>query len=124
MVIGSIVANDLLYKERKDEIDWYLPINGKEFNNIKVKLYYDLGGMNYFSGSPKRRGFYISIQPVSKSETSESMTLLGKDSGGYVFVEEAKRFNRKRLLELVSIVPETAEPYVEAFKHKLEVQNV
>ena len=40
-----------------------------EYKNVgkqtfKIDLYYDLGGMNYFSGKCERRGYYLSITPV------------------------------------------------------------
>jgi hypothetical protein len=37
-------------------------------NNLKVKIYYDLGGLNMFTHTPKKRGYYISVTPVERSE--------------------------------------------------------
>ena len=38
---------------------------------VKVSMGYELGGINYFSGRENARGYYIYVQPVTRS-TSES----------------------------------------------------
>lgn len=48
----------------------YIPTN-KEKHFLKCELYYDLGGMNYFSYKNEARGYYVSVSPVERS-TSES----------------------------------------------------
>lgn len=34
-------------------------------NTLEFSLYYDKGGMNYFTSSVERRGYYLSVKPVS-----------------------------------------------------------
>lgn len=40
----------------------------KGANNIRIKLYYDLGGFNCFTYKTEARGYYISVTPVDYSE--------------------------------------------------------
>lgn len=43
----------------------YIPVEGKEsVNFVKVHTFYDLGGVNMFTGKPQKRGFYVSCTPV------------------------------------------------------------
>jgi hypothetical protein len=57
---------------------YYIPAEGPKVNNIKVELYYSLGGMNYFTGRAEDRGYYLSVTPVFKEDRGgcimESMT--------------------------------------------------
>ena len=76
-----------------------LPILNHKANILKVKLYYSKGGMNYFTGSNERRGLYLSVSPVTRSQhdwggRSESYTAF---SGVKKCVKEMARFNQKQL---------------------------
>ncbi len=56
----------------------YLPTTtDKKF--IKVEAYYSKGGMNYFNGASERRGYYLSVMPVERSNergyTTESFMM-------------------------------------------------
>ncbi|MFA6100412.1 MAG: hypothetical protein WC750_06125 [Patescibacteria group bacterium] len=79
---------------------------GKELTHLKIRVEYSEGGQNYFSGGYNKRGFRVSVTPVTLSEergyTSESFVMLGdrRNCGGYVMIEEAKRYNSKRLEQL------------------------
>ena len=46
---------------------------GKE-NFLRVSVYYDLGGYNFFTHKEKKRGYYISVAPVELS-TLEGVTM-------------------------------------------------
>lgn len=50
------------------ESSWthYFPAEGLGCNNIKVVLYYHLGGMNQFTYKTETRGYYISVTPVCR----------------------------------------------------------
>lgn len=45
---------------------------------LKIEVYYNKGGMNYFTGRPEERGYYLSVSPVERSHsngfTTESYT--------------------------------------------------
>lgn len=57
----------------------YIPAKGDKVNNLKVDLYYSLGGINYFTYKNEARGYYLSVTPVDRSERGgivcESTTL-------------------------------------------------
>lgn len=61
-------------------------------SHLKVELYYTLGGMNYFTGINEARGIYLSVCPITKTETS---TIYRGFSGGKICVKEMTRFNQK-----------------------------
>lgn len=54
----------------------YIPILNatKESNFLKIEIYYNLGGMNYFTGRAENRGYYISVSPVYRDGILESYT--------------------------------------------------
>lgn len=46
---------------------YYLPIkNNVSVNNLKIEIYYDKGGYNYFTYRQERRGYYVSVTPVER----------------------------------------------------------
>lgn len=50
----------------------YKEINGQ---TLKIELYYNLGGYNYFTGKMSDRGYYGSVTPVKLSKSSEGYTI-------------------------------------------------
>lgn len=60
-------------------VKYYIPIQSKDANYLKVELYYDIGGYNYFTCKETRRGYFLSITPVDRSDKggyfTESITL-------------------------------------------------
>ena len=48
----------------------YIPIRSlnSDENYLKVSIYYDLGGYSYIASSPTKRGYYVSVTPVVRSE--------------------------------------------------------
>src|SRR3972149_5083109 len=73
-----------------------LPVKTGGATHVKIELYYSKGGMNYFSGRPERRGFYVNVTPVSRSQgngyVSETTSAF---SGIKDCVLEQARFNQK-----------------------------
>jgi hypothetical protein len=65
-------------------------------NNLKIEVYYDLGGYNMFTYQPKKRGYYISVTPVERSERNgvkiESVTAF---TGYFELLEECSRKSKK-----------------------------
>jgi hypothetical protein len=65
-------------------------------NNLKIEVYYDLGGYNMFTHQPKKRGYYISVTPVERSERNgvkvESVTAF---TGYSELLEECSRKSKK-----------------------------
>lgn len=50
----------------------YIERNGQ---TLKVEIYYDLGGYNYFSGNMKERGYYASVCPVERSTSNDGYVI-------------------------------------------------
>lgn len=60
----------------------YLPTR-KECHYIKVELYYDLGGMNYFTYKQEPRGYYVSVCPVERRVLTDSTGRVYGTSEGF-----------------------------------------
>ena len=71
----------------------YLPARGKD-QYIKVELYYDLGGMNYFTYKTEPRGYYVSVCPVERRALMDSAGRVYGHSEGFTCFS-----GRKMLLE-------------------------
>jgi len=41
---------------------------------LEVEVYYDEGGMSYFTGSVNKRGYYLAVQPVKLDGGFRSIT--------------------------------------------------
>lgn len=55
--------------ERKITTKKYIEVkeNTAKVTHLAIELYYDLGGMNYFTSRAERRGYYLSVTPVERS---------------------------------------------------------
>lgn len=72
--------------------------------HLKVELYYDLGGMNYFTGNGESRGYYLSISPVERGEIFESYTGF---TGIKKCIKQVKRKSNKAYNEAISEINNT-----------------
>ena len=70
----------------------YLEVAQGGATHIKVKVYYDLGGYNYFTGENIARGIKLSVSPVSKGNGFESYTAF---TGSSRHLQDMKRFSQK-----------------------------
>lgn len=61
--------------------------------HLDVKVYYDKGGRNWFSGADEPRGFYISVTPVTRSGGMVSTALF---SGAKKLLLEVSRYTDKQ----------------------------
>jgi hypothetical protein len=80
---------------------------GERFNQIAVSVSYDEGGMNYFSGTTRARGYKLHCTPCRDSGNGlrESVLLSGKrDSGLAYMICEATRYNAKNLAKIAEQV--------------------
>jgi hypothetical protein len=65
---------------------------------IEVEVKYDLGGMNYFTGTSEARGYYVSCTPVKHtSHNGVTWKSMGAFTGTKAMLEPAKRFDAKKL---------------------------
>ena len=94
---------------RDREYKYYYAVSAEEkkqynrtITHIKVAVSYYEGGMNYFSGVTNVRGYRMHWTPMDKSGTFESYSIMGdtRSCGAFILIEEAKRYNARRLAEL------------------------
>jgi hypothetical protein len=77
--------------------------DSKDGEVMVVKLYYQKGGANYFSGGVNPRGYYLSAQPEKRGNGSRSFVAF---SGTSMVIKQVKRFNQR---EFDALVPEQAD---------------
>ena len=79
----------------------YEPLQGRihDFGELKIEVFYSLGGYNYFSSNHSPRGIYLLLKPVARGNGMESSVLMGgqREAGFKVLLEELKRKNQKRI---------------------------
>ena len=73
-----------------------------KYELLEVKVDYEKGGINYFTGGYNRRGYYIYFIPMNKHNGMVTRTIMGSgyDSGAKVLIKEANRFSKKTLEKL------------------------
>lgn len=102
-----------------------LPVEEGNCTHVDIELYYDKGGMNYFTGTNERRGYYLSAQPLTKSQGTYSYTAF---TGVKRFLSEAGRFSSKALNEMIvdkDVIKSLLEHTLEKNRIKLvETANV
>lgn len=78
----------------------YIPVkaNDKGTTDLRVELTYDLGGYNMFDYTPKARGYYLVVTPVTRDAHMESFTAF---TGLRRCVKEVKR--KSKNAELAAI---------------------
>lgn len=96
-----------------------VPVSGVGFANsplasdrpvthYDVSVWYEEGGMSYFTYKNVPRGFYVAIRPVSIVDGFKSFMLMD-DRGGKRLIAGAKRFSEKTLDALSSKALRRAE---------------
>jgi len=76
----------------------FLEVIGQEkVSHLKVEVYYDKGGANYFTGGMEARGIKLSISPVHREEHENGIVVESyvAFSGFKQCVKEMSRFNQK-----------------------------
>jgi hypothetical protein len=71
----------------------------KENTFLRMEVYYNEGGMNYFSGQSQKRGYYLSATPVKEEGNFTTVTAF---SGTCQLLLEVKRFSQKKLQEVAA----------------------
>lgn len=74
----------------------YEKIEGSN-KELKIEVYYDKGGMNYFNGKNEARGYWLSMRQVEIERTDRSIVIesYGMFSGAKAFLLEVKRKSDK-----------------------------
>lgn len=100
----------------------YKIVGNPQWNLLEISLNYEIGGMNYFTGTSQARGLQLSCTPLQKVEGGTVSTMF---SGTYKHVLDLKRFSAKTLREY--------EPSLEDYeavknhvikKHYLEIEEL
>lgn len=71
-LIGQSFKDDDTYASG-GRIKSYEKVEGTDYE-LKIEVYYDKGGMNYFSGRPEERGYYASVSPVKIERRPNGIT--------------------------------------------------
>lgn len=46
----------------------------KDGTELKINVYYNKGGQNYFTGRTEQRGYYLSVSPVKRERIGNMIT--------------------------------------------------
>lgn len=92
--------------ETKVYVGLKTPINtggGSIRNELKIKVDYQKGGVNYFSGNYSDSGVYVYITPVSRGNGFEGFSITGNQhiDGYKVLMKQINRKSQKQI-ELVA----------------------
>lgn len=75
----------------------YIDVVGNGVNAIRVEVYYNLGGINYFTYKTEKRGYYLSVSPVNVSvRDGVKMESCVAFSGIKTLVQEVSRKSKKQ----------------------------
>jgi hypothetical protein len=64
-------------------------------NKLVVKVYYQIGGMNYIAGERLPRGYYLSVIP---QEIGENFTTTRAFTGYWIILSPTTRYSEKELI--------------------------
>lgn len=79
----------------------------KDDLSIKTEVYYNKGGMNYFSGRAEERGYYLSVSPVKREEIGNIVTeCYTAFSGVKMLILPVKRQSDKAYQQAVELAKE------------------
>ena len=93
--------------------EYHIPAEGKDVNNIKVRLYYNLGGMNYFTGRAEDRGYYLSVTPVYREDRGGCICeTFGAFRGTKVCLVRVNRRSKKASDEAFELMKERADDLI------------
>ena len=101
------------YNENRRE--FYVDISQQDTRIIRVSVYQQDGGMNYFTGTSEVRGIALGITPL---EITGSFTAYTAFTGSKTLLKENNRFSKKQLKEVAEIVLKDAENIALLFVNK------
>lgn len=92
-------------------------IHIKDTTFIKVEVYYNKGGMNYFTYRNEPRGYYLSVSPVERQEVGNCVTESFRAfSGVKRLVLEVKRKSDKAMETAVELAKQLQYDMIEQVK--------
>lgn len=87
---------------------------GDKVNNVRVSLYYSLGGINYFTYKNEPRGYYVSVSPeYVEHKDGYTATEYRAFSGFKDVLVECTRQSKARAEEAKEIFNERLNEYVD-----------
>ena len=97
----------------------YYPLkaNDKGTTDLRIELTYDLGGYNMFDYTPKARGYYLVVTPVTRQSGFESFTAF---TGLRKCIKEVKRKSKSAELAAIKdaeLIEKTMIDHVLASNH-------
>jgi len=102
----------------------YEKVEGTNYE-LKIQVYYNKGGMNYFSAKPEQRGYYASVSPVQVERRGDGIMVESYSafSGVKMLVLPVQRQSPKAEAEArkkaMEVLPELKEAIKERIKSKL-----
>jgi hypothetical protein len=96
----------------------YEKIEGSN-KELKIEVYYDKGGMNYFNSKNEPRGYWLSMRQVEVERQDRGIVIekYGMFSGAKMFLKEVKKQSQKAYDEAVFLaqgkIPELKEHVLE-----------
>jgi hypothetical protein len=88
----------------------YEKIEGSN-KELKIEVYYDKGGMNYFNSKVEPRGYWLSMRQVEIQRTDRSIVIesFGLMSGAKMFLKEVKKQSQKAYEEAIVLAQDKIE---------------
>lgn len=88
----------------------YEKIEGSN-KELKIEVYYDKGGMNYFNSKVEPRGYWLSMRQVQVERQERGIVIesFGLMSGAKMFLKEVKRYSQKTYEDAVLLAEEKIE---------------
>jgi len=94
----------------------YIPvISTPNANELVVEVYYSLGGTNLFTYKTDPRGYYLSVSPFKRGETS-MMYVLG--SGAKILILPCNRRSNKREALAIELAKSKEADLIQNVLHK------
>ena len=87
-------------------------VEGEGVNRLDAEVYYDLGGMNYFTGRVESRGYWFSLQPYESDGICRSFVAF---SGVKTCVLPCGRQSAKRFEEAKGMLDALIDEHMAAF---------
>jgi hypothetical protein len=85
----------------------YEPIEGTN-KELKIEVFYDKGGINYFNSKNEPRGYWLSMRQVERDRRENGVVIesYGMFSGAKMFLKEVKRYSQKTYEDAVILAEE------------------
>ena len=103
----------------------YEKVEGTNYE-LKIQVYYNKGGMNYFTSRPEQRGYYVSVSPVQVERRGNGIMVesYAAFSGVKMLVLPVQRQSPKAEAEArekaMQVLPELKDAIKERIKSKMQ----